>query len=128
MRDIIAYDPPSHYSAPEDIRAKLRKFYAHWALKEAYVKMTVSSSFTHFLILFIFIFFVSLFCPGPSRRRVSRRWVPEMKTSCARPGPGMLTQVLAGEISNGCSRSSREVLRFTRDRAVPLHAEGRGKQ
>ena len=40
VRDIVAYDPPSHYSAPEDIRAKLRKFYAHWCLKEAYVKMT----------------------------------------------------------------------------------------
>lgn len=39
VRDIIAYSPAS--SEPqEQIREKLRHFYAHWSLREAYVKMT----------------------------------------------------------------------------------------
>lgn len=38
--DIARYKPPGKLNANEQIRAKLRHFYAHWCLKEAYVKMT----------------------------------------------------------------------------------------
>ncbi|KAL9627870.1 MAG: hypothetical protein Q9164_007463 [Protoblastenia rupestris] len=40
VRDIIHYVPPLQTSPDDEIRAKLRHFYAHWCLKEAYVKMT----------------------------------------------------------------------------------------
>lgn len=38
--DIARYQPPGQLNADEVIRAQLRHFYAHWCLKEAYVKMT----------------------------------------------------------------------------------------
>ena len=38
--DIAHYHPPGQLNEDEEIRAKLRHFYAHWCLKEAYVKMT----------------------------------------------------------------------------------------
>jgi 4'-phosphopantetheinyl transferase len=38
--DIARYSPPGRLSEDDQIRAKLRHFYAHWCLKEAYVKMT----------------------------------------------------------------------------------------
>lgn len=40
VADIIACSPPWHSDPKEMIRAKLRHFYAHWCLREAYVKMT----------------------------------------------------------------------------------------
>ena len=40
IRDIAGFLPPTRGTQQEDIRAKLRHFYAHWCLKEAYVKMT----------------------------------------------------------------------------------------
>lgn len=40
VADIVEYCPPANYNWEEQIRAKLRHFYAHWALKEAFVKMT----------------------------------------------------------------------------------------
>ena len=40
IRDIAGYVPPVQLDSQNDIRAKLRHFYAHWCLKEAYVKMT----------------------------------------------------------------------------------------
>lgn len=42
IKDIAGFVPPEQLDAQEQIRAKLRHFYAHWCLKEAYVKMTVS--------------------------------------------------------------------------------------
>ena len=41
--DIAKYEPPAHLSDEEEIKAKLRHFYVHWCLKEAYVKMTACS-------------------------------------------------------------------------------------
>lgn len=38
--DIARYNPPGTLNGDEQIQAKLRHFYAHWCLKEAYVKMT----------------------------------------------------------------------------------------
>lgn len=38
--DIAKYETPAELSYEQEIRAKLRHFYAHWCLKEAYVKMT----------------------------------------------------------------------------------------
>lgn len=38
--DIINYTPSGTMSSNDQVRAKLRHFYAHWCLKEAYVKMT----------------------------------------------------------------------------------------
>ena len=38
--DIAGFVPPTRGTHQEEIRAKLRHFYAHWCLKEAYVKMT----------------------------------------------------------------------------------------
>ena len=35
VNDIAGYVPPEHKSPQEEIRAKLRHFYAHWGLKEA---------------------------------------------------------------------------------------------
>ena len=40
MIDISTYVPPQHMSEEGLVSAKLRHFYAHWCLKEAYVKMT----------------------------------------------------------------------------------------
>ena len=40
VRDIADYIPPPQTSKQEEVRAKLRHFYAHWCMKEAYVKMT----------------------------------------------------------------------------------------
>ncbi|KAL9103881.1 MAG: hypothetical protein Q9163_001118 [Psora crenata] len=40
IRDIAHYVPPEQVRGDEEIRAKLRHFYTHWCLKEAYVKMT----------------------------------------------------------------------------------------
>ncbi|KAL9125602.1 MAG: hypothetical protein Q9217_005213 [Psora testacea] len=40
IRDITHYMPPAHTSQADEFRAKLRHFYVHWCLKEAYVKMT----------------------------------------------------------------------------------------
>ena len=40
VQDIAHYVPPQSTSKQEEIRAKLRHFYAHWCMKEAYVKMT----------------------------------------------------------------------------------------
>lgn len=40
VADIVEYCPPGNCNWEEQIRAKLRHFYAHWALKEAFVKMT----------------------------------------------------------------------------------------
>ncbi|MCJ1344884.1 hypothetical protein MMC31_003089 [Peltigera leucophlebia] len=40
VADIIAYSLPGLSDPCEQIKAKLRHFYAHWCLKEAYVKMT----------------------------------------------------------------------------------------
>ena len=40
IRDIAYYVPPAQINQEGEIRAKLRHFYAHWCLKEAYVKMT----------------------------------------------------------------------------------------
>lgn len=38
--DIARYKPPGKLKGDEQSRAQLRHFYAHWCLKEAYVKMT----------------------------------------------------------------------------------------
>lgn len=38
--DIARYNPPGQLNGDERIQAQLRHFYAHWCLKEAYVKMT----------------------------------------------------------------------------------------
>lgn len=40
MNDIAGYVPPERLSLEDEIRTKLRHFYAHWCLKEAYIKMT----------------------------------------------------------------------------------------
>ena len=40
VQDIARYEAPEHDDVHDTIRAKLRHFYAHWCLKEAYVKMT----------------------------------------------------------------------------------------
>ena len=40
VEDIAHYAAPTHDDVQDTIRAKLRHFYAHWCLKEAYVKMT----------------------------------------------------------------------------------------
>ena len=40
VKDIAGFVPPEQLDFEEEIRAKLRHFYAHWCLKEAYVKMT----------------------------------------------------------------------------------------
>ena len=40
VQDIANYVVPGHNDVQDAIRAKLRHFYAHWCLKEAYVKMT----------------------------------------------------------------------------------------
>ena len=40
VQDIAHYVAPKHDDLQDTIRAKLRHFYAHWCLKEAYVKMT----------------------------------------------------------------------------------------
>ncbi|MCJ1278913.1 hypothetical protein MMC21_006734 [Puttea exsequens] len=40
VNDIAGYEPPVPGTPEEKIRAQLRHFYAHWCLKEAYVKMT----------------------------------------------------------------------------------------
>ena len=40
VQDIAHYEAPKHDDVQDTIRAKLRHFYAHWCLKEAYVKMT----------------------------------------------------------------------------------------
>lgn len=40
VADIIAYSPPGQSNLQDQIKAKLRHFYAHWCLREAYVKMT----------------------------------------------------------------------------------------
>ena len=40
ISDVVQYSLPGPSDHQEDIRVKLRHFYAHWCLKEAYVKMT----------------------------------------------------------------------------------------
>ena len=40
IKDIASFIPPTRGTQQDEIRAKLRHFYAHWCLKEAYVKMT----------------------------------------------------------------------------------------
>lgn len=40
LKDIAGFVPPEQLDCEEEVRAKLRHFYAHWCLKEAYVKMT----------------------------------------------------------------------------------------
>lgn len=40
IKDIAGFVPPTPGTSQDEIRAKLRHFYAHWCLKEAYVKMT----------------------------------------------------------------------------------------
>ncbi|KAL8966555.1 MAG: hypothetical protein Q9183_003319 [Haloplaca sp. 2 TL-2023] len=40
MRDIAFWEPHESSSEDDRLKAKLRHFYAHWCLKEAYVKMT----------------------------------------------------------------------------------------
>ncbi len=40
INDIAGFVPPEKLDSQAEIRAKLRHFYAHWCLKEAYVKMT----------------------------------------------------------------------------------------
>ena len=45
ITDIARYVPPKESSQEDEIREKLRHFYAHWCLKEAYIKMTVSTTF-----------------------------------------------------------------------------------
>ena len=40
IKDIAGFVPPTHRTQQDEIRAKLRHFYTHWCLKEAYVKMT----------------------------------------------------------------------------------------
>lgn len=39
INDIAGYRPVGQIDPHEEVRAKLRHFYAHWCLKEAYVKM-----------------------------------------------------------------------------------------
>ena len=40
IKDIAGFVPRTRGTQQDEIRAKLRHFYAHWCLKEAYVKMT----------------------------------------------------------------------------------------
>ena len=40
VQDIINFEPEGRPSGQERIAEKIRHFYAHWCLKEAYVKMT----------------------------------------------------------------------------------------
>ena len=40
IMDIAGFVPPIRGTQQDEVRAKLRHFYAHWCLKEAYVKMT----------------------------------------------------------------------------------------
>ncbi|KAL8713604.1 MAG: hypothetical protein Q9220_002466 [cf. Caloplaca sp. 1 TL-2023] len=40
VQDMVAWEPSQFLSGDALLRAKLRHFYAHWCLKEAYVKMT----------------------------------------------------------------------------------------
>ena len=40
IAEIVAYSVPGSSDSRDKIRAKLRHFYAHWCLKEAYIKMT----------------------------------------------------------------------------------------
>lgn len=40
IKDIAGFVPPTRGTQQDEIRDKLRHFYAHWCLKEAYVKMT----------------------------------------------------------------------------------------
>ena len=40
VNDIAGFEPPDQSDLKEKIKAQLRHFYAHWCLKEAYVKMT----------------------------------------------------------------------------------------
>ncbi|KAL8753376.1 MAG: hypothetical protein Q9184_005439 [Pyrenodesmia sp. 2 TL-2023] len=40
VQDIVSWEPSQHFSEEDTIKARLRHFYAHWCLKEAYVKMT----------------------------------------------------------------------------------------
>lgn len=40
IKDIAGFLPPTRGTQQDKVRAKLRHFYAHWCLKEAYVKMT----------------------------------------------------------------------------------------
>ncbi|KAI4231274.1 MAG: hypothetical protein L6R40_007784 [Gallowayella cf. fulva] len=40
VQDIITWTPQQSLNEEESLKAKLRHFYAHWCLKEAYVKMT----------------------------------------------------------------------------------------
>ncbi|KAL8946300.1 MAG: hypothetical protein Q9222_007284 [Ikaeria aurantiellina] len=40
VQDMVTWEPPQSLSGEALLRAKLRHFYAHWCLKEAYVKMT----------------------------------------------------------------------------------------
>ncbi len=40
IKDIAGFVPASRGTQEDEIRAKLRHFYTHWCLKEAYVKMT----------------------------------------------------------------------------------------
>lgn len=42
VAEISGYIPPMASELRSEIKAKLRHFYAHWCLKEAYVKMTVA--------------------------------------------------------------------------------------
>ena len=40
VRDMVSWSPPGPLTVEEIAKARLRHFYAHWCLKEAYVKMT----------------------------------------------------------------------------------------
>ncbi|KAI4131326.1 MAG: hypothetical protein LQ338_001281 [Usnochroma carphineum] len=40
VQDIVTYEPLESVSDEDLLKAKIRHFYAHWCLKEAYVKMT----------------------------------------------------------------------------------------
>ena len=40
IREIAGFRPDEHLDSQEEVKAKLRRFYASWCLKEAYVKMT----------------------------------------------------------------------------------------
>ncbi|KAL8846784.1 MAG: hypothetical protein Q9221_008149 [Calogaya cf. arnoldii] len=40
VQDIVTWEPFQNLGGDDLLRAKLRHFYAHWCLKEAYVKMT----------------------------------------------------------------------------------------
>ncbi|KAI4160824.1 MAG: hypothetical protein LQ342_005439 [Letrouitia transgressa] len=40
VQDILSWTPPDYLSTEEKVKAKIRHFYAHWCMKEAYVKMT----------------------------------------------------------------------------------------